>query len=73
VSFEVRPGGSFPAQVFEWFRTCIPPNNSGYAAPGTYDLYVYDTVAGQDDFGRTVPLLAAGGPFPITLGKDSKR
>lgn len=68
MSFDVAKGGSFPAQVFEWFTSCPGPNVAGDVDAGTYDLYVYDTVAGQDASGTTVPLLAAGGPFHITLG-----
>ena len=59
---------STDAEIFDWFIPCA----SDHAAltPGTYGLYVYDTVDATDGQGGKATWVVAGGPFPITLGDE---
>jgi hypothetical protein len=66
-TFDVTAGESFPAEVFQWFSQCTPTTDSGWAEPGTYDLYVYDVFVADDGSGVPAPRTAVGGPFPITI------
>jgi hypothetical protein len=73
-TFDVAAGESFPAEVFQWFTQCFPSTvagtqvtTTGWAAPGTYDLYVYDVFLADDGSGTPTPRTAVGGPFPITV------
>lgn len=65
-AFDVRTGGSFPAEVFTWFRPC-GPTPTGTVGSGAYDLYVYDVFLADDGSGVPTPRTAAGGPFPLTV------
>jgi hypothetical protein len=63
-TFGVGAGGSFTAEVFQWFNGC---SGAGPLGAGTYDLYVLDQVVATDDSGRSAPRTVAGGPFEVTL------
>jgi hypothetical protein len=67
-TFDTGVSESFSAEVFQWFSTCLFSGNSGYVAPGTYDLYVDDRVMADDGSGTPTPRTIVGGPFRITLG-----
>ncbi len=64
-TFDVGAGESFGTSLFSWFDMCdhLDPN-TGWAARGSYDLYVYDTFPAAS--GSTT-LTAVGGPYRITV------
>ena len=67
-TFDVGPGESFSAEVYQWFASCPDADRYGNVRGGTYDLYVYTVIlasAGPDL--SPAPRVAVGGPFPITL------
>ncbi|WP_315092907.1 hypothetical protein [uncultured Cellulomonas sp.] len=66
-TFDVGGGESFGAEVFQWFVQCSRTSETGWAEPGTYDVYVYDVLLADDGSGTPSPRTAVGGPFPITL------
>jgi hypothetical protein len=67
-TFDVGQGESFPAEVYQWFSSCLGPDRYESIRAGTYDLYVYTVIlaATCPDCGPG-PKVAVGGPFPITL------
>lgn len=65
--FSVAPGESFATELFVWFNSCPMPDTWGSVEPGTYDLYLYETIPAESATGRTAPRLALGGPYRIEL------
>lgn len=68
--FDVRPGGSFTSEVFQWWQGCPEPPYP-QPAPGEYDLYVLDRVPATGADGSVALRTVAGGPFRVSFGAGS--
>jgi hypothetical protein len=67
-TFDVAPGGSFPAEVDQWFASCPDADRYGDVVAGEYDLYLYAVLLGAEDPADSpAPRIAVGGPYRVTL------
>ena len=67
-TFDVGPGESFSAEVYQWFASC--PDNGRYETvpAGSYSMYVYSVILAGDGPGTSpAPRIAVGGPYAVTL------
>lgn len=64
-TFDLAPGESFTAPVFQWFGSC--GLTTAEIPPGDYEMYVYQPLTATDEDGTSERRAAAGGPFPVTL------